>query len=439
MSARGIPNSEQIHSAPPALSEKRELVRRLAASPHLNKAPRLTELLQYITERALDETAGVIHEQEIGANVFGRADNYDTSQDNIVRVQVSQLRKKLERYFETDGAHEPLILEIPRGSYLPVFRARYLPEASAVFEPVLSPVESPAPVTQKNSWLQWALATALLFLLALSLWLWVQNRQLRQNAAGRLEQPAALNSLWSQLFSSERPTDIVLADSTLSLFQDRLGGQLTLQEYLNRDYETRLLAPLPKKEREDLANVILRRYTSFADVVLLNRILRLAERSGAQPVVHFARDFPIRNLKNHNVILLGSKRSTLWIELFEPQLNFRFAYQEGRLRILNTTPQPGEQPVYEGTGADRGYAVLAFLPNLERTGSVLLLQGDDQVSTEAAGEFVTSEEVFATLQKRLAPAGGRLPWFEALLKTSKVGNAANAYEIVALRLPHQPL
>lgn len=437
MTGSSVPNLEPTPSASPA-SEKRELVKRLTASPHLNKAPRLTELLQYITERAFDDTVSVIHEQEIGANVFGRAANYDTSQDNIVRVQVSQLRKKLERYFETDGAHEPLILEIPRGGYLPVFHARDLSAAPTVSKTVLAPVETPAPVAQKNNWLLWALATALLCLFALSLWLFVQNRQLRQSAAGQSKPPAALNSLWSQLLTSERPTDIVLADSTLSLFQDRLGGQMTLQEYLNRDYETRLLAPLAKKERDDLSNVILRRYTSFADVVLLNRILRLAERSSVQPVIHFARDFQIRNLKNHNAILLGSKRSTLWIELFEPQLNFRFAYQERRLRILNTAPQPGEQPVYAGTGAERGYAILAFLPNLERTGSVLLLQGDDQVSTEAAGEFVTNEEVFATLQKRLTPTGGRLPWFEALLKTGKVGNAANACEIVALRLPQPP-
>jgi hypothetical protein len=253
-----------------------------------------------------------------------------------------------------------------------------------------------------------------------------------------LEQPAALNSLWSQLFSSERPTDIVLADSILSLFQGQFGRQLTLQEYLNRDYETRLLAPLPKKEREDLANIILRRYTSFADAVLLNRIMRLAERNGAQPAIHFARDFSIRNLKNHNAILIGSRRSMPWIELFEPQLNFRFAYQERHKRILNTAPRLDEQPVYEGAGPERGYAILAFLPNLEHTGSVLSLQGDDQVSTEAAGEFVINEKSLATLQKRLAPAGGRLPWFEALLKTSKVGNAASACEIVALRLPYQP-
>lgn len=438
MTARSVSNSEPIPNASPSLSEKRELIKRLVVSPHLNKSPRLTELLLFITERALNENAGVIHEQEIGASVFGRADNYDTSQDNIVRVQVSQLRKKIERYFATDGAQEPLILEIPRGAYLPVFRARHLPEVVALPENLPAPAESLAPVTQKKNWLQWALVASLLLMLILSLWLFIQNRQLRQAVASRLEQPATLNPLWSQLLTAERQTDIVLADSMLSLFQDRLGGQLTLQEYLNRDYETRLLAPLDKKEHADLANIVFRRYTSFADVVLLNRILQLAEPSGVKPVIHFARDFQIRNLKSHNVILLGSKRSMLWIELFEPQLNFRFDYQNNHLRIINTAPQPGEQPVYEGTGPERGFAILAFLPNLEHTGNVLLLQGDDQVSTEAAGEFVTNEDFFTTLQKRLAPVGGRLPWFEVLLKTSKVGNAVSACEIIALRLPQQP-
>ena len=76
----------------------------------------------------LKEGCPEIHEQEIGTKVFGRTANYDRSQDNIVRVNATELRKRIEAYFSSEGAHESLILEIPRGGYKPIIHRR-VPEA----------------------------------------------------------------------------------------------------------------------------------------------------------------------------------------------------------------------------------------------------------------------------------------------------------------------
>jgi hypothetical protein len=423
-----------------SVEAKRQLVSRIAASPHLIKAPRLTELLHYITERSLGDANSGLHEQEIGTVVFGRATNYDTSQDNIVRVQIGHLRRKLEKYFSAEGLTEPLLLEIPRGSYVPHFYARIPAVIPApvlrIIETAEAPVE-PALVApaSKSKWLTLGLAAAVLLLAIGCAWLWQQNRQLRQLTRGPLADAPALHRLWSRLLNANQPTDIVLADSMLTLFQDRVGSQLTLQEYLSGSFAAKLPSSLPQKERDQLDTIIQRRYTSIADVLLVNRILRLTDQSGVQPAIHFARDFRVRNLKNHNAILLGGKNSTPWIELFEPQMNFRFTGRESSFRVVNTDPQPGEESVYERQAEGHGYAVVAFLPNLDRTGHVLILQGDDQISTEAAGELVTNEETFAPFSRRLEQKNDRLPWFEVLLRTRKMGNAASAFEIIAIRLP----
>src|SRR5215469_12021273 len=100
------------------------LVERVSSSPQLNRSARLRDMLIYVSSRVLDEEAGEIHEQEVGHKVFGRPANYDTSSDNIVRVHASMLRKRLEQYFAEDGANEPVIVEVPRGNYAPVFRDR---------------------------------------------------------------------------------------------------------------------------------------------------------------------------------------------------------------------------------------------------------------------------------------------------------------------------
>lgn len=223
-----------ISSAALPRDAKSLLVARIIESPHLNKSPRLTELLQYLAERALNDPTEMIREQEIGAVVFGKPADYDTNQDNIVRVQISQLRKKIEKYFETEGAAEPWILEIPRGHYLPVFRPRNPLPASPSAVPVAPPIEPPARISSPKAWLVPALTVALLLALGvIGILLW-QTRQVRPQAPLPLIATPSLNSLWSKLLVRNQPTDIVLADSMLSLFQDRVGGQMKLQEYLNR-------------------------------------------------------------------------------------------------------------------------------------------------------------------------------------------------------------
>ena len=92
------------------------LLERIASSSYVKRAARLQELLFYLGKCSLKDGLDTVHEQRIGVEVFGRSGDYDTSDDNIVRTNVSELRKRVEAYFEGEGAHETLLVEIPRGS-----------------------------------------------------------------------------------------------------------------------------------------------------------------------------------------------------------------------------------------------------------------------------------------------------------------------------------
>ena len=58
-------------------NDKRDLVRRISESSHLRKAPRLTELLNFLTERSISDCTVGLHEHEIGVSLFGREADYD--------------------------------------------------------------------------------------------------------------------------------------------------------------------------------------------------------------------------------------------------------------------------------------------------------------------------------------------------------------------------
>jgi hypothetical protein len=120
-------------------AECRLLVARILASREFQRAIRLRAFLTYVVEKKIVGAPEEVTESLIGHRVFGRPAAYSPGEDSIVRTEARTLRQRLERYFAGEGAGEPVVLEIPRGGYLPVFRLRS--ESS-----VATPGEEPAAV-----------------------------------------------------------------------------------------------------------------------------------------------------------------------------------------------------------------------------------------------------------------------------------------------------
>src|SRR5687768_5334827 len=94
-----------------------ELAERVAASPSFQRSKRVRDFLLFICRRALQDENAPIREAEIRTAVFGRSPDADDPEDTLVRVQASQLRKRLQVYFATEGAEERMVIEVPKGSY----------------------------------------------------------------------------------------------------------------------------------------------------------------------------------------------------------------------------------------------------------------------------------------------------------------------------------
>jgi Tetratricopeptide repeat len=94
---------------------------RILATPAFIRSPRLADFLRYVVEQRLAGRSDGPKEIEIGAQVFGRAADYDPRIDPVVRVQARLLRFKLHEYYETVGKTDPIRIDLPKGSYLPSF------------------------------------------------------------------------------------------------------------------------------------------------------------------------------------------------------------------------------------------------------------------------------------------------------------------------------
>lgn len=424
--------------------ERWALIERVASSDQIGRSARLRDFLLYVGKQSLKEGHPEIREQEIGERVFGRSTSYDRSQDNIVRVNATELRKRIEQYFATTGADEPLHCEIPRGGYRLVFHRRIPATEEAIAAP---PPEKPAvpapPVTQENAkgttgrgWVQrliWPLISAALAV-ACGL-LFVQNRDLKK-VTDPWHGQSALSAFWGSFLNPHVQTDVVLPDDSVSVIEDITNSAISLDEYLTRGYIRRTQnSTMSADRKQDVYQIFGHNLVTFGGVRAAQ--LLLGEIPPNYPrYLTLTRNFTADEMKRDNVILIGGEKSVPWDHLFDDQLNFvaDYDYQRGVQLVRNRKPKPGEEAVYTVPGGSDnliGYAAIAFMPNLSQTGSVIILAGTDSDATDAAAAFLTSEEHLEKLQKTLNVE--RFPYFEVLLKTSRLSGTFFDAEPIAYR------
>ena len=73
-------------------------------------------MLRALVERTLSGKPELLKEYNLGLEVFRRPPDYDPKVDPIVPVQARRLRSKLDEYYATEGARDPLVIYIPKGA-----------------------------------------------------------------------------------------------------------------------------------------------------------------------------------------------------------------------------------------------------------------------------------------------------------------------------------
>jgi adenylate cyclase len=114
--------------------------------------------LRFTVEQTLDNRGDRIKEYSVALEVYERDSDFDPRLDPIVRVQAGKLRSKLDEFYAAEGQSDSLIIQYPKGGYVPVFKARELtsPHSSRCpFKRGDLPTSVPAPrwpSTTNTSW-----------------------------------------------------------------------------------------------------------------------------------------------------------------------------------------------------------------------------------------------------------------------------------------------
>jgi hypothetical protein len=118
------PNSDKpgAEAPGPGDAEVHAALGRIAGSSRFRASLRLTAFLRYVVERTLAGRGAEIKGYTIAVEALGRDQSFEPEADPIVRVEAGRLRQALALYYGGAGIADPVIIALPRGSYVPQFR-----------------------------------------------------------------------------------------------------------------------------------------------------------------------------------------------------------------------------------------------------------------------------------------------------------------------------
>src|SRR5215472_6485353 len=105
-------------------------IERILQSEVFRNSEGLRRLLRFLAEKTAAGQADQLKEYTIGVDGLGKPATYDTHHDAAVRIQAGRLRQKLAEYYHTEGKHDPLIVELPKGQFKLTCEPRPAPDTT---------------------------------------------------------------------------------------------------------------------------------------------------------------------------------------------------------------------------------------------------------------------------------------------------------------------
>lgn len=407
---------------------------RLTNSHVLHGSESLCKLLRYLARHVLDHPGAPIKEYQIATEVFGRSADFDPQLDSMVRVQAGRLRVKLSEYYGLDGAEDPIIVELPKGTYVLAFHHRAaMPArangagngAAAAGHAAVSAAAGP----RRNWIIAIASLTFLLAVAAVVILSLVSNRNSAQagmshDADSAAAQPASMRVFWNGFVSGQGEPWVIFSNAKF------VGRPDTGLRYYDSG-----------KDRKNIT--IFDHYTGVGEVLAVHTLDHLFDTFHRQIRVKRGSLFSLDDAKNNNLIFVGSPLENLTLLEIPGTDEFVFhrvttGLRKGDPEIINVHPQSGEPKELLGTPGDlpltEDYAVIALVKGLEPSQSVLILAGETTLGTQAAVEYVCNKNSVEQLLLRLSVSQtGQLKPFEAVIRVKVTRGVPVSTELVALR------
>lgn len=398
---------------------------KMVSSRHFRNSKRYPTFLRFIVEQTLEGKTDLLKERTLGTDVFGRPSDYDTNADPIVRVTAGEIRKRIAQYYQEIGPGEELRLYLPVGSYVPQFvhatHAPLLPEhetteadldtaqAEEVGSPksIAQPHRSASATKSMGLWSVLAVMTVLVGVIGGGL------------LAERSREQQGIRSFWSPLLSSGEQVFIVMGVHSLGAHGEVTEDQGTTGAA--NSAQPNMLASMTERDMVPISDIT--SYSRMTD--LLTRHSRSYRLKGSS-------ETSLEELREGPVILIGGL-DNVWTLRLTSSLRFYFSRNGQLSSAILDRQQPATMLIFNNMQAVQGdcrdYAIVAnyFDPTIRQR--VLIAAGIGKSGTQAAAEFVTSNEELKAWQSGKGASGKQN--YELVLATDTINGEPGPPSVIA--------
>jgi hypothetical protein len=398
----------------PLGAEERALVvdqlERMLASPLFGQSKRYAPFLRHVVGKTLNGQEDSLKERVLGSELFGRAPDYDSNNDPVVRVIAGEVRKRIAQYYDDSVHRHEFRIDLPVGTYvahfhpgLPVDEEHHALPQSSLLQAEHAPSPEPVaqiPALEDGSRVRWprkrlTAAVVVLALLVCAGLIWKFKHPT----------PSPLDAVWRNLVSTQSPSVIVVGEPGPLYPTENTTDELSARQHL-RSY-----------------------HVSLSDLQALLRVVRLLDYRGATYHVQPASSITFADLRQGPTVLLGGLDNP-WT--MRAQQNLRFGLQSDGNGVdwITDSHDPGARKwsidfnrPYSKVTTD--YAIIAYFRDPGTQQPTLIIAGMGENGTKAASEFITDDTLLnSALGESLRKPGGSN--FEVVLSTEVINGSTGA-------------
>lgn len=385
-----------------------EQLERILASPLFKQSKRYSPFLRYVVEKTLAGEADTLKERTLGVEIFGRAPDYDSSNDPVVRVTAGEVRRRIAQYYHDSEHDRELRIELSPGSYVPEFRP------TQQVAPLL-PIETslPPPTTVRSRYIvHWIVVGVVAALAILGILLHSPTQR-----------PGMVDAWWQPAFRSTSP--ILFSVGTIqpgAVF----STVLTQESHSTSDTDT---------VEGDLVHSD---HIGLVDAIALETFASLfsAQKHSFRTLSSSRTTFD--DLRGGPVILVAGLDNLWTLRVTEP-LRFHFSVEQGeKIAFIADQQNPANHDwqvdftsIYSQLTKD--YAIIARLHDATSDKPIFVVAGIGRNGTAAAVEYVTTDSTLKGLIDRL-PAHWQDKNVEAVIQTRVINGQAGPPILVAVQI-----
>jgi len=401
-------------------------IERLTKSHSLRGSESLCKLLEYVARQSLEHPDAPLKEYQIATEVYGRQANFDPQSDSTIRVQAGRLRMKLAEYYASEGANDPIVVRIPKGSYHLVFEAKQVPSTQEAAAP---PRETPGgeiePVSVRRRRAVRIFAACLIvtaIVLAGLLWSHKRGTVAGASTAAGPVTDGPLAEFWRPYTSAQEEPWVIFSNAAF------VGRPETGMRYLN--------------SRKDATTPVYDHYTGVGEVLAVHALDEVFNSLGRKLRVKRGSLFSLDDSNNTNLIFVGSPSENLSLHDIRGTQEFVFervasGARKGDLALVNRHPKTGESASYlasaSSTSLTQDYAVIALLPGVSPGRFMMILAGTTTFGTQGSVEFVCRPDSVQKLMHEIPGSTIAMTPFEALVRVKIARGVPLDTELIAVR------